>query len=153
MFRWRWYHILLLFLAIKFTVHVYTNTLWPFHRDELLYLSLSNHLDWGYASVPPQIGFWAWIGTNLLGGEEFGTRLISTLFITSSLIITVLMALSKIKNSFPHLSGNITTLLIAIAGITCGIFLRPALLFQPVGLDLFYWTLLCFIIVKKKSCI
>lgn len=69
-----WHHLLITFLLAKLLLHLYVNNLWSFHRDELLYLALGRHLDWGYASVPPLIGFWAWFGNELLGGSVGAIR-------------------------------------------------------------------------------
>jgi len=42
-----------------------------FHRDELLYFSLSNHLDLGYASVPPFISWMAFLMKSIFGFSMF----------------------------------------------------------------------------------
>lgn len=68
------------------------NAQWSFHRDELLYLALGRHLAWGYASVPPAIGFWAWFGDSVLGGSVGAIRLIATLFGSITVLMTGLIA-------------------------------------------------------------
>lgn len=141
-----WIQILAAFLLVKLGLHLYLNGQWSFHRDELLYLALGRHLDWGYASVPAGIGFWAWISNGLLGGSVDAVRLISTLFGTATVLLTGLMA----KEFLPAngSSGRFSMLLIGLAGITCGAFLRPSMLFQPVVFDIFYWTLLSWLFLK-----
>ncbi|MGB3529311.1 MAG: hypothetical protein WBB35_08135 [Saprospiraceae bacterium] len=73
-----WVYILSAFVFLKIPLHVILNAQWSFHRDELLYLALGRHLAWGYASVPPAIGFWAWFGDSVLGGSVGAIRLIAT---------------------------------------------------------------------------
>jgi hypothetical protein len=138
-------HVLGLFLAAKLLLHFCLNAGWSFHRDELLYLALGRHLDWGYASVPPGIGLWAWLGGEVLGGSVWAVRLISTLFGTGTVLLTGLMA----REFLPKESnGKIAMLLIGLTGLTCGAFLRPSMLFMPVVFDMFYWTLLCWLFLR-----
>jgi 4-amino-4-deoxy-L-arabinose transferase-like glycosyltransferase len=137
--------ILGIFLVAKLLLHFSLNAGWPFHRDELLYLALGRHLDWGYASVPAGIGFWAWLGTEVLGGSVWAVRLIATLFGTGTVLLTGLM----VREFFPkENNGRFAMLLIGLAGLTCGAFLRPSMLFMPVVFDMFYWTLLCWLFLK-----
>jgi len=141
-----WFQILLAFLTLKFLLHLWLNGQWSFHRDELLYLALGKHLDWGYASVPAGIGFWAWLGDSVLGGSVEAIRLISTLFGTATVLLTGLMAKEMLpKQAGP---GRVAMFVVGLAGLTCGAFLRPSMLFQPVVFDIFYWTLLCWLFLK-----
>lgn len=145
--RSSWIYWLFIFLLLKLLLHFRVNGMWSFHRDELLYLALGRHLDWGYASVPPAIGFWAWFATHILGGSVEAVRLISTLFATATVLLTVLMA-REMKPSTSDSNGVFSTILIGLAGLLCGAFLRPGMLFMPVVFDLFYWTLLCWLFLK-----
>ncbi len=141
-----WLTVLLALLVIKLLFHLYLNGQWSFHRDELLYLALGRHLDWGYASVPAAIGFWAWLGDNVLGGSVEAIRLIATLFGTATVLLTGLMAREMLPAQ--EGSGRFAMLLVGLAGLTCGAFLRPSMLFMPVVFDIFYWTLLCWLFFK-----
>jgi hypothetical protein len=138
-------------LAAKLLLHFRLNGSWSFHRDELLYLALGRHLDWGYASVPAGIGFWAWFGDTLLGGSVWAIRLTPTLFGTATVLLTGLMAKEMLwdKSSGRAVSpGNFAMLIVGLSGLTCGAFLRPGMMFQPVVFDIFYWTLLCWLLLK-----
>jgi hypothetical protein len=55
--------ILALFTA---AIHLIFSYNLEFHRDELLYFSLGRHPAFGYATVPPMIGWVAWIMQNIL---------------------------------------------------------------------------------------
>lgn len=48
-------------------IQLFSNNLFEFHRDELLYFSLGQHLDFGYYSVPPFTGLIAFMSTKLFG--------------------------------------------------------------------------------------
>ena len=50
-----------------------------FHRDELLYFSFADHLDFGYFSVPPLIGLMAFVVTKLFGYTLFAAKIIPAL--------------------------------------------------------------------------
>lgn len=133
-------------LLAKLILHLYLNGQWSFHRDELLYLALGRHLDWGYASVPAGIGFWAWLGDEVLGGSVWVVRLISTLFGLGTVLLTALMAKEMLPKGGG--GGGFAMLIIGLAGLTCGALLRPCMLFQPVVFDIFYWALLSWLFLK-----
>lgn len=141
-----WLHLLLSFVAIKLLFHLCLNGQWSFHRDELLYLALGRNLDWGYASVPAGIGFWAWFGDRVLGGSVEAIRLISTLFGTATVLLTGLMAKEMLPQN-AH-SGKFAMIVVGLAGLVSGAYLRPCMLFMPVVFDVFYWTLLCWLFLK-----
>jgi 4-amino-4-deoxy-L-arabinose transferase-like glycosyltransferase len=50
-----------------------------YHRDELLYFSLGQHPDFGFATVPPMIGWIAWLMQNVFGNSLFAVRLFPAL--------------------------------------------------------------------------
>ncbi|MCB0664555.1 MAG: glycosyltransferase family 39 protein [Saprospiraceae bacterium] len=146
--RITWLHILLFLAAIKLILHFSTNTLWSLHRDALLYLALGRHLDLGYASVPPSIGFFSWVASNILGGSVFAVRLIPTIISTLTVVITGLIAHEMTRDLDTPSKGKFASLLVGIAGLTSGAFLRPGMMLQPVVFDIFYWTLICWLVIK-----
>lgn len=146
--KYTWSQILTAFLAAKLLLHFFLNAQWSFHRDELLYLALGRHLDWGYASVPPGIGVWAWVSDALLGGSVWAVRLVSTLFGTATVLLTGLMAREFLPKEN---DGRFAMLLVGLAGLTCGAFLRPCMLFMPVVFDVFYWSLLCWLFLRHLN--
>lgn len=139
-------YLLAAFLAAKLILHLGLNGQWSFHRDELLYLALGRHLDWGYASVPAGIGFWAWVGGQLMGGSVEAVRLIATVFGTATVLLTGLMAQEMLPKESKN--GHFAMLLVGLSGLLAGAFLRPCLLFMPVVFDIFYWSLLCWLLLK-----
>jgi hypothetical protein len=115
------------------------NTL-EFHRDELLYFSLGRHLSAGYASVPPFTGLMAFIMTNTIGSTLFAARLLPALF--SGLLVILVTAMTR------EMKGNgFARILAAIGVVVLPLNLRGFFLFQPVFLDVIFWTLFFYIVI------
>ena len=53
----KYYPIIAILALIKLSIHFIGNQNYGFHRDELLHLSTSEYLDWGYFEFPPFIAF------------------------------------------------------------------------------------------------
>jgi hypothetical protein len=131
-----------IFLALfNITLHwAFYNTL-GFHRDELLYFSLGQHLSAGYASVPPFIGFMAWIMINTLGYSLLSARLLPMIF--SGVMVVVVACISR------ELKGKqYAQVLAAIAFIVAPFNLRTYFLFMPVGFDFFFWSIVILILLR-----
>ena len=79
--------VAILFICIKLCLHLFTNTNYELHRDELLYFNMGDHLSFGYASVPPFIGFLAFAVKAVTGYSVFGIRLIPALLGGASVYI------------------------------------------------------------------
>jgi len=45
--------LILLAALCKLGIHLYSNTNYGFHRDELLHIATSQHLAWGYMEFAP----------------------------------------------------------------------------------------------------
>jgi len=60
--------------VIKLLIHFFSNGQYGFHRDELLYLALGEHLDVGYMEVPPFIAVAAKVSRVLFGESLFAMR-------------------------------------------------------------------------------
>jgi len=130
--------ILALFTA---AIHLIFSYNLEFHRDELLYFSLGRHPAFGYASVPPMIGWVAWFMQNIFGNSLFAVRFFPALL--SGLMVFLISALAK------ELGGTVYSRLLAAIGIIISLFgLRTFLLFQPVHIDLILWTLSFYLAVK-----
>ena len=112
-----------------------------YHRDELLYFSLGLHPGFGYATVPPLIGWIACFVQNVFGYSIFAVRLVPALI--SGLMIFLISGIAK------ELGGSDYSRVLSGIGLTVsGIALRTFILFQPVHLDLLFWTLSFYLIIK-----
>jgi hypothetical protein len=116
------------------------NTL-GFHRDELLYFSLGQHLSAGYASVPPFTGFIAWLMIHTLGYSQFSARIIPMLL--GGLLILLGASITR------ELKGkHYAQLLVAIAITVTPINLRGFSMLQPVCFDITFWCLIFWLTLK-----
>ena len=119
-------------VLFKLCIHLVTNTNYELHRDALLYYSLGEHLDWGYASVPPFIALISNFSTFVFGNTVFALRFFPALIGSVSVLI-----IAKIVK---ELKAGILAIIIAVlAFIFSPAFLRSNTLFQPVSFNQFFW--------------
>lgn len=126
--------LILILSLIKALIQWFGNRNYGFHRDELLHLSVSEHLDWGFMEFPPLIGVLGKLSYFLFDYSLLGVRLFPTLAGVGVLILCCLIA--------KELGGRSKAVL--LAGICILAFLpfyRNHTLFQPVAFDQFFWTL------------
>lgn len=122
-------------------IHLVTSFNLEYHRDELLYFSLGLHPAFGYATVPPLIGWVAWLMQNIFGYSIFAVRLFPALL--SGAMVCLVAAIAR------ELGGSGYSRLLAATGMIISIVgLRTFLLFQPVHIDLIFWTLSFYLIIK-----
>jgi hypothetical protein len=126
------FNVILHLLSIQFL---------EYHRDELLYFSLSNHLDFGYASVPPFISWMAYLVKSIFGFSLFSIRIIPALM--SGVFVYLGARIAK------ELGGDFYAQVLTIIALICTPFgMRAFMLYQPVQFDVFFWTLIYYIILK-----
>jgi hypothetical protein len=130
------------FLALfSIVLHLFISGNLEYHRDELLYFSLGQHPAFGYASVPPVIGWIAWLVQNIFGHSVFAVRLFPA-FLGGAMIILA-AAISK------ELGGSRYASFMAALGLLISVFfLRTYSLYMPVHIELFLWTLCIYLVIK-----
>ena len=131
-----------IFIAIfNLALHLlFYNTL-GFHRDELLYFSQGQHLSAGYASVPPFVGFMAWLMTNLMGYSLLACRILPIVF--GGFMVMLVSAISK------ELKGKqYAQVIAAVAFVVSPFNLRTYILYMPVFFDCFFWTLVFYLVLR-----
>ncbi|HEY0039558.1 MAG TPA: glycosyltransferase family 39 protein, partial [Flavisolibacter sp.] len=133
--------LLLLFLIlVKFTLpFLLQHPVYELHRDEYLYYEQGQHLDLGYLENPPLIGALAFV-SSLFGGGIFWIKFWPALFGAATLWITVLMV--------KELGGRLSAQLLAALGILFSAYLRIHFLFQPNFLDIFFWSLSAYFLIR-----
>lgn len=129
------------FALAKFLLHLFTNAHYGFHRDELLYLALGKHLCWGYWSNPPFIGFISFLNQSIFGDGLFATRLVPAFFGSATLFLICLMA--KDLGGKKH-----AQVLAGVTGFTSLAYLRSSHMFQPVVIDIFFWALASWLVIR-----
>jgi len=133
--------IILILSLIKLTIQWLGNRNYGFHRDELLHLSVSEHLDSGFMEFPPFIGVIGKISYWLFDYSLIGVRFFPTLAGVAILILCCLIA--------KEFGGKSKA--IFLAGICILAFLpfyRNHTLFQPVAFDQLFWTLGFYYFIK-----
>lgn len=130
-------HLPALFGALKIAVHLFTIATFGFHRDELLYLALGRHPDWGYWSNPPFIGAVTWCSQQFLGDSVWATRLPSVLAGGAVVWLSLLMV--------RELGGGARALVMCgLISLLSPAWLRINSMLQPVPFDILFWTMLSF---------
>ena len=125
----------------KFIIHWFGNQNYGFHRDELLHLSVSEHLAWGFMEFPPFIALIGKISYFLFDYSLLGVRLFPTL--AGLAILYLCCAMTK------ELGGKSKAVLIAGVCVLAFLpFYRNHTLFQPVAFDQLFWTLGFFFLIK-----
>ena len=126
---------------IKLVIHSIANSNYGFHRDELLHLSVNEHLDWGYMEFPPFISWVGRLSYLFFDYSLWGTRFFPT--IAGLLILALCCLMAK------EMGGKLSAIL--LAGICILAFLpfyRNHTLFQPVAFDQLFWTLGYFVLIR-----
>ncbi|MEM6517514.1 MAG: glycosyltransferase family 39 protein [Bacteroidota bacterium] len=133
--------IILTLSIIKFTIQWFGNRNYGFHRDELLHLSVSEHLDWGFMEFPPLIAVIGKLSYWLFDYSLLGVRLFPTLAGVAILILCCLMA--------KELGGKSKAVFLAgVCVLSFLPFYRNHTLFQPVAFDQLFWTFGFYFIIK-----
>ena len=115
------------------------NSYYQPHRDEYLYLAEGHHMAWGYMEVPPLLSLFAWL-TNLFGGSMFWIKIWPALFGALTFLLTGKIIISLGGRSFALLLGWLPFM---VDG-----YMRLFFLFQPNFLEVFFWTMLGFSLIR-----
>ncbi|MFL5774515.1 MAG: ArnT family glycosyltransferase [Flavisolibacter sp.] len=109
------------------------------HRDEYLYYQQGQHWDLGFLENPPMIGILGSL-SYMLGGSFFWIRLWPALFGALTLVVTT--------GIVKELGGKFFAQVIAALGILFSAYMRIHFLFQPNFLDIFFWTLSAYYLLR-----
>jgi len=132
--------IIYFFALLKFLIpFLLIHPTFELHRDEYLYLADSDHLAWGYIEMPPMLALMGAI-SKLLGGSFYTVYFWGGLLGALTMIVAGKIAVA--------LKGDITAVYITCIAFLFSGFLRMHILFQPNMLDVFFWTLSAYYIIK-----
>lgn len=115
-------------------VHLLPQPGYGFHRDELLYLAMGDHLHLLRMSFPPMIAVLAQTARALPLGLLAAIRLLPALAGAALVILTALICRELG-------GGRRAQLLAAVAVLVAPLFLRASTLFQPVVFEQLWWTI------------
>ena len=143
----REWQLILFFVLTKLLIHFFTYSNFELHRDAYLYYAQSDHLSWGYISVPPSIALIGKFATLIFGNTVFGLRFFPALIGGINLIIIGLATM--------ELGGKkIAITLASLAYLLSPAYLHNNALFQPVSFNHFYWLLsgyLLLVMIKRNN--
>ncbi|HEY6504874.1 MAG TPA: glycosyltransferase family 39 protein, partial [Chitinophagaceae bacterium] len=108
-------------------------------RDEYLYYQQGLHFDFGYLENPPLLSYLGMI-SSWLGGSVFWIKFWPSLFGALTLIISCMLTAEFGGKRFAQFITGLC--------ILTGAFVRIHSLFQPNILDIFFWTLSVYFIVR-----
>lgn len=138
------WQLILFFALIKLLIHFLTVSNFELHRDAYLYYAQSEHLAWGYVSVPPSIAIIGKFATSIFGNTVFGLRFFPALIGAVNLIIIGLFV--------KELGGKKKAIILAcLAYLLSPSYLHTNALFQPVAFNHFYWLLSGYLILRMIS--
>ncbi len=139
--------LILFFATAGLVVHFMTFDNFELHRDAYLYYAQSEHLAWGYWSVPPFTSLVGRIATLIFGNTVFGMRLFPTL-ISAANIILIGMAVKELGGRKAAITLG------SLAYLLSPSYLHTDFLFQPVCFEHFFWLLsgyLILVMIKRNN--
>ncbi len=132
--------LVLLLAVVKFVLPFFLqDPVYQLHRDEYLYLAQGDHLSWGFMEVPPLLSVFAWI-SNLFGSSMFWVKFWPDLFGTLTFLLVGKIILSLGGKTFALILGWLPFILDG--------YMRLFFLFMPNFLDVFFWTLIAFSVIR-----
>ncbi|MGD0348663.1 MAG: glycosyltransferase family 39 protein [Terracidiphilus sp.] len=135
------FSILVSIAAAVALLHLFTNTRYGFHRDELQFLSDARHLDWGFVAYPPFTPLVERIGLGLFGLSMVGLRLFSVLAQAIAIVIAGLMA-KELGG------GRLAQATAALAVAFSPLSLFSGTEFQYTSFDFLWWVLIAYFTVR-----
>ena len=131
----------LYFLALaKFLLPFFLqNSIYEPHRDEFLYLAEGAHPAFGYMEVPPLLSVFAWL-TRHLGNNFFWIKFWPSLFGAFNLILAGRIVILE--------GGRFFALFLLFCGFFFSVFIRVHFLFQPNFLEIFFYTVIAYGLIR-----
>ena len=131
--------ILLGFIIVKFLLqYSLISQDYDLQRDEYLHLEQTQHLAWGYLSVPPFTS-WTSVLINLLGNSVFWIKFFPALYGAATIFI--------IWKTIEILEGSLFALVLGATSILLSSLLRLNILYQPNSLDVLMWSSLYYVVI------
>jgi hypothetical protein len=132
--------LILLLALVKFILPLFLqSSVYELQRDEFLYYEQGQHLALGYLENPPLLSYLGTI-SSWFGGSEAWIKFWPCLFGAATVVITCLIVAEFGGKLFAQFLGGL--------GIITGAYMRVHFLFQPNMLDIFFWTLAIYFIIR-----
>ena len=132
--------VLLLAVGVKLALHLATANRYGYFRDELYFLDLGRHLDWGYVDCAPLIAVYAKVAL-LLGGSLPVLRGIGAVAGAAKVAVTIILARELG-------GGRYAQLLAGLCALFAPIFLAVDTLMTMNGFEPLFWMGCVFAIIR-----
>ncbi|WP_158828309.1 ArnT family glycosyltransferase [Mucilaginibacter lacusdianchii] len=137
--------LILLFVALKLLLNSLAGGRYGFHRDEMLHLTLGDHLAWGYKEVPPFIALLAKLALMLFGSTSvIGARVFTAI---ASALIVLFTGLLPVEFGGRKFAITIACLSVVVSPAMAA----SGYLFQPVVFDQLWWLIAAWLTVKYAN--
>jgi hypothetical protein len=124
--------VLVALCAIKLLLHIFTSVRhYGYFRDELYYLDMAHHLDWGYVDAAPLIAVYSKVAM-LMGGSLAALRILPALAGAALIALTILIARELGGGPYAQLLAGVSVLL-------CPAFLIMDSLLTMNAFEPLYW--------------
>ena len=134
------FRFLYLLAVVKFALPFFLqDATYEPHRDEFLYLAEGNHPAFGYMEIPPLLSVFAWL-TQHLGNNLFWIKFWPSLFGSFNLILIGRIVISE--------GGKYFALFLLFCCFFFSGFIRVHFLFQPNFLEIFFYSVIAFGLVR-----
>jgi len=122
-------------------LHLLTNNLYGFHRDELQFLSDAKHMDWGFVAYPPLTPFVERISMAIFGLSMVGLRLASVLAQAAAIVIVGMMTKELGGRRLAQFAASLALALSPLP-------LFEGTEFQYTTFDYLWWVLIAYFTVR-----
>jgi 4-amino-4-deoxy-L-arabinose transferase-like glycosyltransferase len=132
------------FVGVKLLLHLLSQviTSYEFHRDELLYLAMGDHLRLYGMDFPPFIALAANLQRALLGDHVWAIRVLPAIAGAAILWLAI--------DATRRLGGRaLAQIAVGMAVLLSPLYLRVSVLFQPVVFDQLWWTLALWALLRR----
>ena len=128
-------------VLVKLLLPFFLPRAWEFHRDELLYLAMGDHLDLLHMQFPPLIAVVAAFLHSATAASLLATRLAAAL--PGALYLLVAAFIARDMGG-----ARRAQLFTALGVLVSPVFLRAGILFQPVVYEQLWWLVACWALVR-----
>ncbi|WP_129715412.1 glycosyltransferase family 39 protein [Pedobacter sp. SYP-B3415] len=133
--------LILLFSGLKLLLHFLANSNYGLHSDELYYISLGKHLQWGYLDNGPFTPAVAAFIAQINESSTFLYRLLPTIFSAATVCLAGLASW--------YLGGGRLAIAISCTAMLCSpAYLATGYFLQPVAFEQFFWTAGAFFLLR-----
>ena len=136
--------LLLPVLLLALGIHALPQPGFGFHRDELLYFAMGDHLDFLRMQFPPLVALAARLTKGIFGDSVTGARFLPALVHGALIVLTAAMARSMG-------GAGRAQLLAALGTLVALVFVRAGTLFQPVVFEMLWWSLALLALLELLS--